>query len=84
MLILMIIAEYIEDEEDSELAQMQISKIQTYLSSYQTSQSDQQQTYKSNIERHAFLIQILQIQQKILTDKYTAMFISEGVKLGDS
>ena len=63
---------------------MQISKIQTYLSSYQTSQSDQQQTYKSNIERHAFLIQILQIQQKILTDKYTAMFISEGVKLGDS
>ena len=79
-----VLAEYIEDEEDSELAQMQISKIQTYLSSYQTSQSDQQQTYKSNIERHAFLIQILQIQQKILTDKYTAMFISEGVKLGDS
>ena len=78
------VAEYIEDEEDSELAQMQISKIQTYLSSYQTEQSDQQQTYKSNIERHTFLIQILQIQQKILTDKYEAMFISEGAKIGDS
>ena len=75
-----VVAEYIEDEEDSELAQMQLGKIQTYLSAYQAEQSNQQQIFSSSLEKHQFLISILQNQQQLLSQKYENLFVSEGLQ----
>tara|TARA_R110002020_G_scaffold386635_2_gene597411 strand:- start:722 stop:1624 length:903 start_codon:yes stop_codon:yes gene_type:complete len=58
------LSHFIEDEEDQELAQMQIQKINSYIQAFQTQN-------QANISNHAFL----QLRHALLSKQYEQAFI---------